>query len=73
MAAKVTLKIHDLLGREIKMLVNKEQPPGFYSVQWNSKNDRLKEVVSGVYFYRLVAKPPNGQSFTKVRKLVLIK
>jgi len=73
MVAKVTLKIHDLLGREIKTLVNKEQPPGFYSVQWNSKNDRLQDVVSGMYFYRLMAKSPNGQTFTKVRKLVLIR
>ena len=72
-SARVTVKIYDLLGKEIKTLVNKEQPAGFYSVQWNGKSDRLQPVVSSVYFYRLVAKSNDGQIFMQVRKLVLIR
>jgi hypothetical protein len=43
-----TLKIYDLLGREIALLVNKEKSPGIYEVQWNALI-----MPSGVYFYRL--------------------
>jgi hypothetical protein len=45
-----TLKIYDLLGREVAILVNKEKSPGIYEVQWNAS-----AMPSGVYFYRLQA------------------
>jgi hypothetical protein len=45
-----TLKIFDLLGREVAILVNKEKLPGTYEEQWNAST-----MPSGVYFYRLRA------------------
>lgn len=59
----VTLKIYDILGRELATLVNELKPPGEYSVDWNAGS-----VPSGVYFYRLQA-----GSFVDTRKLVLLK
>ena len=59
----VTLKIYDILGREIKTLVNEVKNPGEYIVQFNGA-----ELASGVYFYRLVA-----GDFTAVKRMVLIK
>jgi hypothetical protein len=59
----VTLKIYDLLGREVATLVNEEVPAGNYRVQWDAR-----DVPSGTYFYRLEA---NGQSL--VRKMTLMK
>ena len=53
----VTLKIYDLLGREISTLVNKFQNQGNYRVEFNSSN-----LSSGVYFYRLKF---NGKILTK--------
>ncbi len=62
----VTLKIYDLLGREIRTLVDAVQEPGYQSVDWNSTNSAGQLVGSGVYFYRLVA---DGSSQT--HKLVV--
>ena len=60
---KVVLKIYYLLGREVKMLVDKEQNAGKYSVTFKADN-----LPSGVYFYRLEA-----GKFISVKKLILIK
>ncbi len=57
------LFVYDMLGRKVATLVNKKQAPGNYSVQFNASN-----LPSGIYFYRLEA-----GSFTKVKKMVLLK
>ncbi len=44
----VELKVYDILGRVVNVLVNKWQPAGDYKVIWNPSN-----LSSGVYFYRL--------------------
>jgi hypothetical protein len=59
----VTLKIYDVLGREIAVLVNKRLQPGTYEVDWDASN-----YPSGVYFYRLSA----GE-YSESKKMVLIK
>ena len=46
----VTLKVFDVLGREVSLLVNKEQSVGNYEVEFNASN-----LTSGVYFYRIQA------------------
>jgi photosystem II stability/assembly factor-like uncharacterized protein len=62
-SAFVTLKIFDLLGREVAKLVSEPLPAGNHSRQWNGAG-----VASGVYFYRLQA-----GSFTATKKLILLK
>ncbi len=59
----VTLKIYDMLGREVATLVNGEKPAGTYGVTWNAVN-----MPSGVYFYQLKA-----GSFSATKKLMLLK
>jgi subtilisin-like proprotein convertase family protein len=59
----VNLKIYDVLGREVKVLVNEVKSPGSYSIDFNGT-----ELSSGVYFYRMES---NG--FTDVKKMMLIK
>jgi hypothetical protein len=59
----VTLKVFDLLGREIAVLVNGQKQAGIYSVEWNAVG-----FPSGIYFYCLQA-----GSFTETKKLVLLK
>ncbi len=66
--AKVSLKIYDLLGREITTLVNEVKAPGVYSVKWNGKNSSGSKVASGIYFYRLKA-----DNFIQVKKMLLLK
>jgi len=59
----VTLKVFDLLGREVATLVNEEKPSGEYEVEFDGTN-----LPSGIYFYRLKA----GQ-YSETRKMVLLK
>ena len=59
----VTLKIYDVLGREIATLVNEAKPRGKYEVMFDASN-----LSSGVYFYRLTA-----GSFSQTRKLLLVR
>ncbi|MCL6097945.1 MAG: T9SS type A sorting domain-containing protein, partial [Bacteroidetes bacterium] len=58
-----TLKVYDMLGREVAMLVNEEKAPGNYEAQFDGSN-----ISSGVYFYRLQA-----GSFSQTKKFVLLK
>lgn len=59
----VTLKVYDILGREIATLVNEQKSAGKYQVQFNASN-----LASGMYIYKLQA-----GSFTQVKKMMLLK
>jgi hypothetical protein len=59
----VSLKVFDILGREVATLVNEKKPEGSYTVQWNAIG-----MSSGIYFYQL-----KTRSFTETKKLILIK
>ena len=60
---RVTVKVYDLLGREVAMLVNEEKPAGSYTVQWDAT-----PFASGVYFYSL-----NSGTFFETKKLLLMR
>jgi len=61
----VTLKVYDMSGKEVAVLVNGQTAPGNYSVNFNANAYNLS---SGIYFYKIVA-----GNFVNVKKLVLIK
>ncbi len=62
-AENVTLKIYNLLGEEVRTLVEDYQQAGKHSVQFNASN-----LASGIYFYRLQA-----GSFVETKKMVLLR
>ncbi len=64
----VQLKIYDVLGREVRTLVNEQYNAGMYSVQWDGKNNYGKQVATGMYIYHLRA----GQ-FSQTKKMLLMK
>jgi len=71
----VTLKVYDILGREVATLLNRELlVEGSSSFPFNGSS-----VASGVYFYRLVVEPAQeggsgtGKVFTQVKKMLLLK
>jgi hypothetical protein len=67
--ARVTLKVFDVLGREIATLVDGPTQAGPHSVTWNASS-----VGSGVYFARLIAADPGGGiRYVKTTKLELLK
>jgi hypothetical protein len=68
-ASLVKLTIYDILGREVKLLVNNEfKTAGTYNAEFNGS-----DLASGAYFYRIEAKEINGKKFTDTKKMVLIK
>ncbi|HTX18956.1 MAG TPA: LamG-like jellyroll fold domain-containing protein [Bacteroidota bacterium] len=66
----VKLVVYDLVGREVAILANERLGQGYYSRTFDGS--RLS---SGVYFYRISAQGQNGtgQSFSQVKKLILLK
>lgn len=61
--ASVAIKVLDVLGREVRTLLNEEKPAGAFTVRWNADG-----VASGMYFYRLKA-----GGFVQTRKMLLLK
>jgi hypothetical protein len=59
----VKLAVYDILGRELKSIIEQNQRPGTYTVQFDGSN-----LSSGVYFYKLIA---NG--FTETKKMMITK
>lgn len=63
MSSYVTLKVYDLLGRQVAALVNQEMKPGYYSVDFDGR-----DLTSGVYLYVLKA-----GDFTDTKKMIIAK
>jgi hypothetical protein len=59
----VSLKVYDILGREIVTLINEEKPAGKYEVKFNAAG-----LSSGIYFYTI-----NAGSFVETKKMILMK
>ena len=64
----VSIYIIDIMGREIKSLVNTNQEAGFKSVQWDATNNLGQSVSAGMYIYTIQA----GE-FRQTKKMVLLK
>ncbi len=64
----VSIKIYDMLGREVKTLINTEQNAGVNSIQWNGDNNYGSKVSSGTYIFMIKA----GE-FTQAKKMILLK
>ena len=67
-ALHTTLIIYNLLGQEIRTLVNEEKEPGYYIVTWDGKDSLGRELATGVYFCRLTA-----GTFRVSKRMVLMK
>jgi hypothetical protein len=63
----ISLKIYDILGKEITTLVNEEKPEGTYEVEFG-RNLINQVLTSGVYFYKLEA-----GAFSETKKMLLLK
>jgi len=66
--AQVKIRIFDILGKEVKTLVNNQQNAGFKSIQWNATNNAGQPVSAGLYLYTIEA-----GAFRQTKKMVLLK
>lgn len=64
----VSLKLYDVMGREIDILVNEQKPPGEYRINWDGVDKSGKKVSSGIYIYEF-----RTDEFVKIKKMVLLK
>ena len=64
----VTITIYDMLGREVKTLINQTQDAGYKSIIWDATNDYGKPVSAGIYLYQIQA----GE-YMQTKKMVLLK
>ncbi len=67
-ASFVEIVIYDVLGQEVKTLVNEVQEAGYKNVEWNGMDNGGNVISSGIYFYRMKA-----DNFIEVKKLMVIK
>lgn len=66
--SQVNIRIFDLLGNEIKLLINEFQYSGQFTSTWDGTDNNGQPVSGGIYFYKLQA-----GDFTQSRKMVLLK
>lgn len=64
----VSLRIYNILGKEVKILINKQLPAGSYDFEWNGTDNAGNQVSSGIYFYNLTS-----DYISLSKKMVLLK
>jgi hypothetical protein len=67
-ASQVTIQIFNLLGKEVSILLDEDQPAGNHHVVWNGTDSSRNVAPSGIYFYKIRA-----GSFSEIRKMTMIK
>jgi hypothetical protein len=70
-ASRVSIVVYDLLGREVKRLVDETKEAGYHQERFDASG-----IASGVYFYRMTAEALNGQgknSYVSTKKFVVLK
>ncbi len=64
----VSISVFNILGQEVRQLINKTQSAGNYKIEWDGRDDTGSSVSSGVYLYRIIA----GE-FRVSKKMLLLK
>ncbi|PKL83166.1 MAG: hypothetical protein CVV24_06365 [Ignavibacteriae bacterium HGW-Ignavibacteriae-3] len=64
----VSIRVYDILGREVKTLIDQQMTAGSHSVEWNADNNLGGKVSTGMYIYRITA-----GSFVATKKMSFIK
>ena len=72
--SKVTITVHDLLGKRVRTLLSNSQDGGYKSVIWDGRDESGRSVASGMYLYRISARSleSNGK-FSQTHKMVLLR
>jgi hypothetical protein len=66
--SEIALRVYNILGEEVAMLVNGRLEAGTHTAQWNGSRPDGRPLPSGIYFYRLVA-----NSYQNTRMMLLLK
>lgn len=66
--SEVTIQVYDMIGREVKTLVNEAKQAGMFTVGFSNE-----QIASGTYIYRMTARNSNGNTFTETKKMIVMK
>ncbi len=72
-AANVRITVYNLLGEVVKVVYEGYNNAGSYSTYWNADDPSGAKLTSGVYFYELKANTADNQTFSDIKKMVLLK
>ncbi|MFN2304552.1 MAG: T9SS type A sorting domain-containing protein, partial [Anaerolineales bacterium] len=67
-AGYTTIEMYDLLGQQVRSLINAEQTAGIHQIHWDGKNESGEPVASGLYLYKM-----KTNDFVAMKKLMLLK
>ena len=66
--SRVAVKIYNILGHEIRTLIDNEKEMGLHEIKWDGTNDRGVKMASGIYLYKIQA-----ENLSKTMKMLLMK
>jgi hypothetical protein len=73
-ASNIKLTIYDVLGHQVRELVNGSLPPGEYTRTWDGRDDNGNAMASGVYIYEMIARKGKSSSiFKQAKKMFLLR
>ncbi|RKY88175.1 hypothetical protein DRQ11_04380 [candidate division KSB1 bacterium] len=64
----MSIRIYNLLGQQVRLLVDEYKEAGYYTIKWDGKNNYGQEVPSGVYYYQIKA-----GDFVQTKRMVLLR
>ncbi len=67
-SGRTSIKIYNVLGQEVRTLVDGIQPAGYYSIPWDGKDARGRNAANGVYLYKMTA-----GDYSATQKVTIIK
>ncbi|RKY84540.1 hypothetical protein DRQ11_11380, partial [candidate division KSB1 bacterium] len=67
-SGRVSIRIYNLLGQQVRLLVDEYKEAGYYTIKWDGKNNYGQEVPSGVYYYQIKA-----DDFVQTKRMVLLR
>ncbi len=67
-SAHISLKIYDVSGQLIRVLIEEEREAGYHTLLWHGRNEENRIAPAGLYFYRL-----ESDEFSKINKMLLLK
>ncbi len=74
--SNVVIKVYNILGQEVRTLVNEKVARGVYTLEWDGKNNLGLAVANGVYMYRIEAtgiSVGSEEVFVETRKMILVR
>ncbi len=71
--SEVKLSIFNIIGQEIKQLINENQSAGIHKIKFNAADIDNVKLTSGIYFYKISVLDKKGNEYKDIKKMILLK